>query len=50
MSTKVKVSIVIVSLAIAFASGRWLAPTKVVTETKVVEVEKKTTDEDKNTT
>lgn len=48
MTTKTKVIIVIVSLATAFAVGRYTVPTKVVTETKVVEVEKKTVEEDKN--
>jgi hypothetical protein len=41
MSTKLKVALAIMSLVGAFASGRWLAPTKVVTEVKTVEVEKK---------
>lgn len=44
MTTKTFVIVWITSGAIAFATGRWAAPTKVVTETKTVEVEKKTTD------
>lgn len=47
MSTKTKVIIAAVALLVAFASGRWLAPTKVVTEIKTVEVERKETDEEK---
>lgn len=39
-------------ILVAFAAGRWLAPTKIKTETKIVEVEKKseksTTDTDRN--
>lgn len=31
----------IVALAVAFASGRYLTPTKTITETRIVEVEKK---------
>lgn len=47
MSTKTKAIIAAVALLTAFASGRWLAPTKVVTEIKTVEVERKETDEEK---
>lgn len=41
METKTKVIIATASLATAFAVGRYTVPTKIVTETKVVEVEKK---------
>lgn len=40
MNTQFKVLIAVVALAISFASGRFLSPTKTRTETKVVEVEK----------
>lgn len=48
METKTKVFLVSIALLASFAAGRFLAPTKVVTETKIVEVEKKT--ENSNTT
>lgn len=52
MQTKAKIIISSVSLLAAFAFGRYSAPEKVKTETKTVEVEKKTedtkTDVDKN--
>jgi hypothetical protein len=44
MSTKYKVIIVVSALAVSFASGRYLTPVKIKTETKIVEVEKKTQD------
>lgn len=54
MQTKYKVIIVVVSLATAFAVGRFTTPVKVKTETKIVEVDssKKTSkdDEHKKTT
>lgn len=37
------------AVLVAFASGRWLAPTKVETVTKTVEVDKKSTDTDVST-
>jgi hypothetical protein len=37
-----KIILAVILLLGAFAAGRWLAPTKVVTEIKTVEVEKKT--------
>lgn len=37
-----KVLIVVVALGGSFAAGRWASPTKVITEIKTVEVEKKT--------
>lgn len=40
MTTKYKVILVILALVLSFASGRWLAPTKTVTVTHTVEVEK----------
>lgn len=48
MNTKTKAVLAAVALAVAFASGRYLTPTKVVTEIKTVEVEKKTSESDKN--
>ncbi len=42
MSQKYKLIFIGGALVLAFTSGRWLAPTKVVTEVKTVEVEKKT--------
>jgi hypothetical protein len=42
IQTKYKVIVVIVALASSYAAGRWASPTKVVTEIKTVEVEKKT--------
>lgn len=47
MPTKTKAIIAAVALLVAFAAGRWLAPTKVVTEIKTVEIERKETDEEK---
>lgn len=44
MTTKVKITIFIVSLLVSFAGGRWLAPIKIKTEIKTIEVEKKTSD------
>jgi len=43
METRVKVIIITVSLATAFAVGRYTVPTKTVVQTKIVEVEKKDT-------
>lgn len=40
MSTKTKVLIIVLSLIVSFACGRYLAPTKVVTKTETVEVVK----------
>lgn len=40
MSTKEKVVLSVVVVVVAFASGRYLAPTKVVTKTETVEVVK----------
>lgn len=42
MTTKTKLIIAVVALLAAYAFGRFSAPTKVITETKIVEVEKKT--------
>lgn len=39
---KYKVIIIVVALAGSYAAGRWASPTKVITEIKTVEVEKKT--------
>lgn len=44
MTTKTKVILVILALISTFSVGRLSAPTKVVTETKIVEVEKKTSE------
>lgn len=41
MATKYKVILTILALATAFATGRYTVPTKVVTEIKTVEVDKK---------
>lgn len=52
MQAKYKLIIGAIALLAAFAIGRYLSPTKVVTETKVVEIEKKSTqtneDDDKH--
>lgn len=52
MNLQTKIGIAAALLAAAFAFGRWSAPTKIKTETKIVEVEKKTEetkkDENKN--
>lgn len=48
METKTKIIIVVVALATAFAVGRYTVPEKVRIETKIVEVEKKTTDKEKD--
>lgn len=42
LDLKYKVIIVVVALGGAYAAGRWASPTKVITEIKTVEVEKKT--------
>lgn len=42
IQTRYKVIIVVVTLAGSYAAGRWASPTKVITEIKTVEVEKKT--------
>lgn len=42
LDLRYKVIIVVVALGGAFAAGRWASPTKVITEIKTVEVEKKT--------
>lgn len=44
MSTKAKVITSVIVITSAFALGRYTVPTKVITETKIVEVEKKTED------
>lgn len=49
MDTKYKVIIVVVTLTAAFAAGRYTVPEKIKVETKVVEVEKKVTDIQKDT-
>lgn len=46
MTPKTKVILAILALSTTFAFGRFSAPTKVVTETKLVEVEKKTSESD----
>lgn len=48
MSAKVKVIVCIVTVATAYALGRWSSPVKVETKTVTVEVEKKESDTDKN--
>lgn len=42
LNLKYKVIIVVVALSGAYATGRWASPTKIITEIKTVEVEKKT--------
>ncbi len=49
MSNKYKVLIAIVLLATAYATGRYMAPEKVKTEVKIVEVDRKTSTTDTNT-
>ena len=44
MTTKVKIIICTLVVLTVFAAGRYSAPTKIKTETKIVEVEKKTDD------
>lgn len=46
--TKTKVILVILALVATYAFGRYSAPTKTITEVKVVEVEKKTSDTEAN--
>lgn len=46
LSQKTKIIICVVVVFSAFGVGRFSAPTKVVTETKIVEVEKKTSESD----
>lgn len=52
MSTKAKVIGVVILVVASFAAGRWASPTKIITETKIVEVknekENKQTDTDKH--
>ena len=48
MTTKVKIIIIVVSLATSFAVGRYTVPTKTVTVVKTVEIEKKVTDTNEN--
>jgi hypothetical protein len=48
MNLKTKILSCVAALLLSFAVGRWAAPTKVVTETKTVEVEKKTDTVDRN--
>ncbi len=50
LTTKQKIIITTVSLAVAFATGRYTVPVKVKTEIKTVEVEKIVYKEKKNTT
>jgi response regulator of citrate/malate metabolism len=46
MSSKAKILIAIVSLGLAYTLGRYMAPEKSKTETKIVEVEKKVVDQE----
>lgn len=48
MSTKYQIIIAVIALIVAFASGRWLAPTKIKTVVQTVTVETKTTNQDAN--
>jgi hypothetical protein len=48
MTPYTKYGILILALATAFATGRFLTPTKVVETTKIVEVQKKTVDTDRD--
>lgn len=49
MSNKLKVLLVVISLAVSFAVGRFLTPVKTVVETKIVEVTKTDKKVDKET-
>ena len=44
VTTKQKVVLSVIALTVAYGAGRWASPTKVVTKTVTVEVEKKTDD------
>jgi hypothetical protein len=44
MTNKTRIIVEIIIMAVAFSTGRWLAPEKIKTEIKTVEVEKKTDD------
>lgn len=46
---KTKVVLVLTSLVTAYAFGRWASPVKVITETKTIEVEKKSSDSKSDT-
>lgn len=46
MKTKIIIGIVALAVAFAFAFGRYSAPEKVKTETKIVQIEKKTSKKD----
>lgn len=48
MENKTKIIIAVCALATAFAIGRYTVPEKVRIETKIVEIEKKVTDQDKD--
>ena len=48
MSNKLKLLACCLVVVAAFAAGRWAAPEKVRTETKIVEVEKKTSKKDEH--
>lgn len=48
--SKYKWIVIVVALVLSYALGRYNAPIKTITETKVVEVEKKKVDEHKDTT
>ena len=48
MSLKYKVLIGVLALATAYACGRWMSPTKIVTQIQTVEIEKKTEDKQKD--
>lgn len=47
MTTKTKVLLSALTIIVSFALGRWATPTKIITKTEIVEVEKKT--DNKNT-
>lgn len=49
MNLKTKSIIIVVCLACAYAFGRYSAPEKIITETKIVEVDKKTDKTDSDT-
>lgn len=48
MTPKIKIIIISVALLCSFAAGRYTVPTKTITVTKTVEVEKKTENKDSN--
>src|SRR5579864_2857048 len=49
MDRKYKIGLVVVTVVVSFAVGRYTVPVKTVVETKVVEVEKKVVNTDTNT-